>query len=129
MATSIMWPTGLIFVPRADMPIVQVSPEIREFDVAQFHLDLRTLHASTLGAPHSRTHNHNTIATIVGVTYARLVEVIAPYTLEFEDGQYTVICYGANHNLAEVAIENQVRMVTNNSAGLIDRASALGQIG
>lgn len=126
---SIDWTSGVITVPRADLPIVKVSPEIREFDVAQFHLDLRTLHATVEGAPYTRTHNHNTIVTLAGVTYARLVEILAPYSVEFEDGAYTVLAFGANHNVGDVKVPNSVSLITNNSAGLIDRATARGMIG
>lgn len=129
MAIDVNWVTGVITIPRADMPVVQVSPEIREFDVAQLHFDLRTIHASVAGAPYTKTHNHGSVTTLSGVTYARLVEILAPYSVEFEDGQYTVLSFGANHNVADVKIPNQVSLITNNSAGLIDRATARGLIG
>lgn len=129
MTISVDWTSGVITVPKADMPVVQVSPEIREFDVAQFHLDLRTIHATVEGAPYPQTHRHNSVVTLAGVTYARLVEILAPYTVEFEDDQYTVLAFGANHNVSDVKVPNQVSLITNNSAGLIDRSTALGRIG
>jgi hypothetical protein len=129
MAISVNWTSGVITVPKADMPVVQVFPEIREFDVAKFHLDLRTTHATVAGAPYPQTHRHNSVVTLAGINYARLVEILAPYTVEFEDGQYTVLAFGANHNVGDVKLPNQVSLITNNSSGLIDRTTALGRIG
>lgn len=120
MAIDVNWVTGLITVPRADMPVVQVSPEIRSFDVVQFHKDLRTIHASVQGAPYSTTHLHGLPYTISGTNYADSVNILDPYTVEFEDGQYTVLSFGANHNVGDVKVPNQVSLITNNSAGLIN---------
>ena len=69
--------------------------------------------------PFPDTHTHNTEVELGGLTYARIVEIINGYTVEFEDGQYTVNCVGANHNVADVKIPNQVSIVVNNAAGLI----------
>lgn len=119
MATSVNWETHVITVPKADMPVIQVSPEIREFDVAQFHLDLRTLQASELGADESTTHLHDTERTLSGTVYARFI-VILDYTVEFEatGGNYSVACVGANHNIADVQVQNGVGIIVTNSAGL-----------
>lgn len=125
MAIDVDW-TGIatvpyrIFIPRTDMPIVQVSPEIRSLDVAQFKQDLGTLQADEEGIMWTDTFTHVGEVVLSGVTYARFVEIIAPYSVEFEDGQYTVIASGANHNIADVKVANQVSLVTQNSAGLIN---------
>ena len=70
------------------------------------------------GMPFLDTHNHNTEVTLSGVTYARSVEIINGYTVTFEDGMYTVVCSGANHNIDDVKTVNQVSLIINNSAGL-----------
>lgn len=119
MAIDVDWVTGLIIIPKADMLIVQSSPEIRELDVEVFHQDLRAIHASVQGAPYPRTHNHNGEVVLSGITYARAVEIITPYTVEFEDGQYAVRTIGANHNILDVKVANQVSLLTQNSAGLV----------
>jgi len=62
---------------------------------------------------------HNTEVTLGGVTLARTVEFINGYTIEFEDGQYAVTLTGANNNIADVMVVNQVSLRSNNSAGLI----------
>lgn len=123
MAIDIFWATTQrIFIPRADMPIVQASPEIRELDVDVFRLELKDLEASVEGMPWPDTHRHVTETTLSGFTYARLFEILAPYTVEFEDGQYSVRTVGANHNILDVKINNQVSLAVQNSAGLINSA-------
>lgn len=123
MAVSVDWAqTRVIFVPKADLTLVQASPEIRRLDVDAFRLELGDLLASSDGMPFTDTHRHSTEATVAGLTLSRVVEILAPYTVEFEDGQYTVEAIGANHNLASVKVQNQVSLITQNSAGLINLA-------
>jgi hypothetical protein len=43
--------------------------------------------------------------------------------VEFEDGQYTVNCVGANHNISDVKVANQVSLIVNNAAGLITNSA------
>lgn len=119
MPTSINWGTRVIFVPRADMPIIQASPEVRSFDINQFRLDLRDLEDDALGIPHPDTHIHNTEFVISGFTYARSVEIINGYTVEFEDGLYGVAGTGANANILDVKVANSVSYNSQNSGGLL----------
>ena len=123
MTTTIDWLTQIITIPKADTTLVQASPEVRELDVNAFRLGLKDIEDSEDGMPHLDTHQHNTEVTISGVTYARTFEIINGYTVEFEDGQYTVSCTGANHNLGDVKVANQVSLIINNAAGLINNAT------
>lgn len=118
MATTVNWATGVISIPRADMTLIQASPEVRQLDVAVLHTELRTLQAAVEGAYETTTHNHTQVSVLSGISYARVVEILSPYTVEFEDGQYTVASFNANHNLGDVKVANQVSLVVNNSAGL-----------
>jgi len=124
MPTAVDFITGEITIDRADMPVIQVSPEIRELDVNTFRLELKDLEASADGMPWPDTHAHKGETVLSGITYARFFEIIPYYFLTFEDGQYTVNVIGANNNIADVATENQVRLIINNSAGLINLAEA-----
>lgn len=118
MAISVNWITGVIFVPKADTVLVDAGPpEVRELDVNALRLTLRDLEDDPDGRPWPRTHNHNTQLTIGGLTYARVFEIIPPYRIEFEDGQYAVNLYGANHNILDVRVQNQVSLNVSNSAG------------
>lgn len=118
MAISVNWVTGVIFIPKSYMPIIQPVPEVRSLDVDLFRHDLKDLEASIEGMLYPRTHDHNTQVTISGVAYARAFVIIDPYTVEFEDDQYEVRPSGANHNLVDVRVQNQVSLTTQNSAGL-----------
>lgn len=116
---TIDWGTSVIKVPKEYMPVIQVSPEVRELDVNAFRLDLKALEASVEGMPFQKTHNHITEYIISGITYARAVEILEPYTVEFEDGQYTVSLVGANNNVLDRKVPNNVSVLGNNSGGLI----------
>jgi len=96
-----------------------ISGVLYELDVDQFRLDLKDLEDNEEGMPFPDTHSHKTELTLSGVTYVRSVEIINNYTVEFEDGQYVVRCVGANHNIADVKVANQVSLIIGNSAGYI----------
>lgn len=119
MAITIAWGTKIINVPKADLTLIQASPEVRELDVNWFRLELKALEDDADGMPFPNTHDHATEKTLAGLTYARIVEIVNGYTIEFEDGQYTVNCVGANHNISDVKVANQVSLIVNNAAGLI----------
>jgi hypothetical protein len=124
MAITINPLTHVIYVPKADMTLVQASPEVRELDVDSFRLALKSIEDDpAYGIYLLKTHSHNTEVSLSGLTYARIVEILDPYTVEFEDGQYTVNCTGANHNLSDVKVANQVSLIVNNAAGLITNAA------
>jgi len=118
---SIDWAgTHVIYVPKADM--VQIAPpprEVRRLDMQDFRMALRDLEDSPDGRPWPQTHLHDTETTLAGMVYARKIKILEPYTVTFEDGQYAVDPYGANHNLADVMNLNQVSLRSANSAGLI----------
>lgn len=119
MAISVFWSEKRIYVPRTDMLLVQSVPsEVRELDINTFRLVLKTLEADVEGMPFDTTHNHNQPVTVGGVTLARVVEIINNYVIEFEDGTYAVNLVGANSNIADVTVVNQVSIRSANSAGL-----------
>lgn len=117
MAISVTWGTKVIYVPQSYLTFLGGS--LYQLDLNQFRLDLKNLEDSEEGMPFPDTHTHNTEVVLSGITYARIIEIINGYTVEFEDGQYSVSCTGANHNLAEVKVANQVSLIVNNAAGLI----------
>jgi hypothetical protein len=118
MTISVAWTTGVITVEQSDLTPVGGSEY--EHDINQFHKDLRTLEASQAGAIYPRTHDHNTEVALAGLLYARAVRILPPYTVKYEDLQYQVKAKGANHNVADVKVLNQVSLITENSAGLIN---------
>ena len=118
MAITIDWATKIINIPKTDMTLIQASPEIRELDVDWFRLQLKDIEDNVDGQPFTDTHTHNTEVTLGALTLARVVEIIAPYTITFEDGQYAVNLVGANNNIADRTNVNQVSVRSNNSAGM-----------
>lgn len=120
MAISIDWGTSVINVPKADLTLIQEVPtEIRELNLNWFRLQLKDLEDSDDGMPFQKTHNHNTEVNLGGLTFARVIEILIPYTVTFEDGQYAVNLVGANSNVGDRVNVNQVSVRSSNSAGLI----------
>ena len=124
MTIAINWKTSVIYVPKADLVLVQSSPiEIRELNINNFRLALRDLEDDTEGIGFLKTHNHNTIVNISGIQLARVVEILPPYTITFEDGAYAVNLVGANSNIADRLNLNQVSVRSANSAGLVNTSA------
>ncbi len=121
MVVSIDWGTKVISIPQADLTFV--GGTLYQLDTDQLRKDVIALLASAEGMPFLDAINHNTEVTISGVTYARLIEFINGYTVTFEDGQYRVRFVGSNNNISDVANLNQVSLLPQNSAGLVNNAS------
>ena len=119
MALSIDRLTNIIFIPRADMTLVQSSPtEIRELDIDAFRLELKDIEDDPFGIGYTDTHRHVQPITVGGVTLARVIEILSPYSITFEDGQYQVNIVGGNSNVSDVTNLNQVGLRSSNSVGL-----------
>lgn len=110
------------------MPVIQVSPEIRQLDTAQFWLDLKDLEKSVDGIPWPDTQQNFPAYTISGFTYAQAFLIIPPYFVTFEDGQYGVALAGTNNNILDVATANQVRILSQNSGGLIEGSITIADL-
>jgi hypothetical protein len=125
MAISINPLTFVINVPKADLTLVQASPEIRELDLDTFRLNLKAYEAAEYGIYLYKTHNHNTQVTLGNLTFARVIEILPPYTVTFEDGQYAVNLVNANSNVSDRTNVNQVSVRSANSAGLVAATSTV----
>ena len=121
MALSINWATGVITVPKADLTLV--TGTLYTLDTQAFRLELKALEASEFGIVNLKSQRHSTEVTVGGVTYARAIEILVPYSIEFEDGQYSVRLEGSNNNFwdieAGILVQNQVQVIPTNAAGLI----------
>lgn len=128
MTISVNPATFVISVPKADLTLI--TGTLFEHDTEAFRLELIDFEDSELGIVLPRTHLHNTEVTIVGVTYARFIEILAPYSVEFEDGAYSIRLAGSNNNIFDVEngilVQNLVQMISQNSAGLIVKSIGSG---
>lgn len=125
MAISIDPLTYIIHVPKVDMTLVQASPEIRELDLNNFRLKLKAYEAAEYGIYLLKTHNHNTEVTLGNLTFSRVIEILPPYTVTFEDDQYAVNLVNANSNVSDRTNVNQVSVRSSNSAGLVAATSTV----
>lgn len=120
--------TNVINVQQADLTLV--SGTIYELDTNFFRFTLKALESAEAGIVFTDTNIHNTEVTIAGTTFARGIQMISPYSVEFEDGQYTVILRGSNNNIFDVLggilVQNQVQVIPTNSAGLQTVTSGSG---
>ena len=124
MAVTINWATKVINIAKVEetgMTQIQFfpNPEIWQLNVNWFRLQLKDIEDDVEGMPFTNTHIHNTEVTLGGVTFSRVFEIIAPYTVTFADGQYAVNLVGANNNIADKTNVNQVSVRASNSAGLV----------
>jgi hypothetical protein len=124
MAISINWATKVVTIPQSDL--TSLGGGVYQLDVNSFRLALKELEDDEAGIVWKDTHSHNSEVSLSGVTFARTFEMINSYTITFEDGQYTVKCVGANHNIGDVKNVNQVSLIIGNSAGLITVVSGSG---
>jgi len=124
MSISIDFPRSEIFIPKEDLSLVQMHPtEIRNLDINWFRMQLKNLEDTPEGMGYQKTHNHSGEVELGGLTYSRVVEILEPYTVTFENGQYAVNLQGANSNIGDRVNVNQVSVRSANSAGLITSAA------
>lgn len=125
MAISVNWETKVITVPQADLTLV--GGTLYELDTDVLRLALKDLEDGEEGQPFPDTHRHNTEVTVAGTTFARTIEIINGYSVEFEDGAYSVRLAGSNNNIFDVEngvlVQNQVQVISQNAAGLIVTSS------
>lgn len=117
MAYTVNWSTKVVTIPQADLTFV--SAGIYELDVVTFWQAIHDIQDGADGIAYIDIMQSNAPVVLSGVTYARTVEVINGYTIEFEDGQYQVNLTGANNNILDARVQNQVSINSQNSAGLI----------
>lgn len=121
---SIDWATKIISVPLADLALI--SAGLYGLNVETFRLALKDIEDSEEGIGFPDTHRRNAPVTLSGTTYAQTFEILAPYTVTFENGSYRVRVSGGNHNIADRMNPNSVSIEIGNSAGLIVVSGGVG---
>ncbi len=122
MALTIDYLTKIISVPQADLTLI--TGTLYELDTNQFKQDLADLQDDEEGIWADTIFTHNTEITVAGTTFARTIEIINGYSVEFTpDSQYSVRLAGSNNNIFDVEngilVQNQVQVIAQNSAGLV----------
>lgn len=125
MAISIDYgATWIIDIPQADLTLI--SGSLYELDTDVFRLALKDLEDNEAGIAFPDTHTRNAPVTVAGVTFAQTIEILAPYSVRFENGTYSVRLVGSNNNIfdveAGILVQNTVQVIPTNSAGLILKA-------
>lgn len=125
MALTINPATKEVSIPQADLTFV--SGTLYDFNTTQFMRDLNALLDDENYIWMDDAFSHNTEVTILGVTYARFIEMINGWNITFENtgAAYSVRFNGSNNNMfdLESGVLNATPLVTaigNNSAGLIN---------
>lgn len=122
MALSINPATKVISVPKADL--ILVTGTLYELDTNQFRKNVMALLDDENYIWMDNAFTHNTAVTIAGTTIARTIEFINGWSVEFEDGAYSVRLAGSNNNIFDVEngilVQNSVQVIAQNSAGLVE---------
>ena len=120
MAITVDYSTKIISIEQSDLTLI--SGTLYELDTDAFRLILHDIQDSEEGIWADTMFNHNTEVTVAGTTFARTIELINGYSIEFEDGSYSVRLAGSNNNLFDVENgilqQNSVQVIAQNSAGL-----------
>jgi hypothetical protein len=122
MAITINYATYTINVPQSFL--TPLGGILHQLDTNAFRIALRDLEDGEDGVVQPITHNHNTSVLLGGIQYARVIEMLSPYTITFEETgtPYIVSLSGSNNNILEKTNLGTVQVLSNNSAGLINVA-------
>ena len=117
---DINWNTKVITVPQ--FFLTPLGGSSYQLDTNSLRIALRELEQTEEGQTQPITHNHNTAVTLGGIQYARIIEILSPYTLKFEETgtPYVVSLFGSNNNILEKTNLGSVQILANNSAGLVN---------
>ncbi len=130
MAISINWATKVFTIPQADLTLV--SGTLYEMDTEAVRQEINAIMDNADGMAFEDPILHNTEVTVAGTTFARTIEMINGYSIEFSpNSAWSVRFTGSNNNLFDVEngilVQNQVQVISNNSAGLIGSKQLLDQ--
>jgi len=118
MTYSVNWLTKIVTIPKADLTVIDAPNEVFELNVLAFWAAIHDIQDGE-GITYQTIMASNAPSEIGGVVLQRVVEVINNYKIEFEDGQYQVNLVGANNNILQSRVQNQVSLNPSNSAGAI----------
>jgi hypothetical protein len=118
---TIDWENRIVYIYKSDM--VQIEPAPNEgwkLDLVEFKKAITDRQDDEDGISFLDIINHYPAVELGGTVLASVVEIINGYRVEFENGIYYVLLNGANSNLMEHVILNDVSIRSNNAAGMQD---------
>ncbi len=120
MVVSINPSTYIISIQQSELAFIGGSNY--QLDTNLFRIALRDWEDSEDGIYQPKTHNHNTTVLLGGIQYARVLEILSPYTITFQETgtPYSVTLIGSNNNILEKTNLGTIQILSNNSAGLIN---------
>ena len=118
---DIDWPTGVITIYKTDSFMSFQGGNIYDMDTNAFRLAVMEQEAGEQGIIWPNVFSHNTVVTLAGIDYARIIEVLSPYTITFDDTGGAWVCnlLNSNNNVLDVTNLTSVQVRSNNSAGLV----------
>jgi len=118
---NIDWPTGIITITKTDSFMTWAGGFIYDLNTDLFRRALKDREDDWDGMAFPKTHNHNTAVLLGGIEYARIIEILAPYTITFDDTGGAWVCnlIGSNNNILDKTNLTTVQVRSNNSAGLV----------
>jgi len=121
---NVDWPSGVITIYKTDPFVTWSGGSVYNMDTNGFRLALKDAEDSEIGMSFTDTHKHNTTVLLGGIEYARILEILAPYTITFDDtgGGWVCNLIGSNNNILDRANLTSVQVRSNNSAGLVQMA-------
>jgi hypothetical protein len=118
---DIHWPSGVITVYKTDPFMTWTGGSIYNMDTEGFRRALKAQEDTPIGIAFPKTHNHNTTVLLGGIEYARIIDILPPYTITFDDtgGGWVCNLIGSNNNILDRTNLTSVQVRSNNSAGLV----------
>jgi hypothetical protein len=120
MTLTVDHATRVVTVPQADLSFI--SAGLYELDTETFRNLLRDLEDDPANMALPYILLRIVPYTISGTTYAQALFITNGFSIEFEDGQYTILLKNSNNNFSDVQdgilVRNQVQVIPSNSAGL-----------
>jgi hypothetical protein len=123
----VQWDTRILYIDQTELTEL-VAGSVYGLDTTWLWQTIHDLQDDPEGMAQPDIMFHSLPYTLSGVTYARAVEIINGYQIQFTgpappNDHYTVVLSGGNNNVADVFIPNPVSVISNNSAGLATAAA------
>jgi hypothetical protein len=118
---DIDWPTGIITIYKTDSFMTWAGGVIYDLNTDLFRRALKDREDDVIGMSFTDTHSHRTSVILDGIEYARIIEILTPYTITFDDtgGGWVCNLIGSNNNILTKTNLSSVQVAPHNSAGLV----------